>query len=70
MCIQKMVTEMDDFEKWYNWQLEYGEKPVSDKRAAEAYYNNIFDCDCETCRYRREHGFMPVKLSDNCRLKV
>lgn len=53
---------MKDFENWYNYYItNFG--PI-DKELALKAYNEYFSCTCETCMYRKEKGFIPLKFRE------
>lgn len=57
-----------DFARWYEWILNY--VGYIERSTALMFYEQSYNCNCESCRQRKEHGMMPVKaVNESCTLE-
>lgn len=48
-----------DFKHWFNWVKRNKPNPPSYDEAFRIYYEH-YTCNCQSCAYRKEHGFIPL----------
>lgn len=52
---------MNDFDTWYR----FTDQSIRRERAKEIY-DSVFTCTCTTCMYRKERGFIPLRITQDC----
>lgn len=63
-------TNNKDFIQWFAWfKRTYPNSTLSQDRAFMAYNEHYF-CNCESCTYRKERGFIPTKQHPDCTLPL
>lgn len=58
-----------DFELWLEWYRRFHSDSTATDEECKAAYDTHYFCNCNSCEYRKERGFIPVyNGSSGCKL--
>lgn len=57
------MSDLQNFIAW--WFKENPDSPIT-KSQITAEYDDYYQCSCETCLFRKEHGQPPYRITPGC----